>query len=188
MRGRFAASTVSPSANSGAPAPAAVRRRRVGLALMLVGLGLLIGGIFVPWVTTTCSVNCALTSVPPAGVGIAPLSDSLNGFFLAPPCAWPFWLLVVALARLLVKQEFLPLSRQRAQPALLLAGLFVVGVLGLLLVMALFAASALYRLPHEVDHAVLAPGSAVSLVGIGLFAVGGWLRYHPARHIYSATS
>ncbi len=173
--------TVSLSGPGAPDAAAGPRRRLVGLALLLVGLGVFISSLFLPWVTKTCIANCAHSGLPPSGVGLGPLSHGLNylGFTLA--CTWPCWVLVAVVTPYLVRQEFLPAPRQRALPALMLAGLFAVGVPVALFVTSLLNASVSNHLTGEVDSQELGPGSAVSLVGIALFAVGGWLRYHPIR-------
>jgi len=145
-------------------------RRRMGLALMLGGLALATGGFFLPWLSVGCAANCTFASWAPTRGPIA-----TEGLFLF--ICWPAWLLVLVLAFLTALQEARPASRRGAAPALLLAGmLLVVQVITLLLL-----AIAITRPGLPVLTFGLLPGSAVSPLGALLVAVGGWLRYHPAR-------
>lgn len=173
--------TVSRSEPGAPGAATGPRRRLVGLALLLTGLGVLIGSLFLPWVTETCRTNCAHSALPSAGVGLSPLSHGLNDLGFTLLLTWLYWVLVAVVTFFLVWQEFLPARRQSALPAMLLAGLFAIGVPGVLFLTALLSGSVSNHLTGEVDAEGLGPGSAISLVGVALFAVGGWLRYHPIR-------
>jgi hypothetical protein len=153
------------------PVPAGARgRRRLGLLLLLVGLALAGGGLFLPWLRISCSANC--------GDGTGSWSfvrePATNGLFLS---CWPMWVMVVLVALLTAMGEFLRAERPTAVPVVLLAGaLLVMQALGLLSIE--FVGFSTVR---PVLTFTLLPGCSVSLLGTLLVAVGGWLRYHPRR-------
>jgi hypothetical protein len=146
----------------------AKRRRRAGLALLLAGLVLVAGGLFLPWLSIDCTANCGF------GTGSWPLirRPATDGLFLL---CWPMWLTVLLFVLLTAVQEFRPAPRRTAVPVLLLAGaLLVMQAIGL-------AANGFtgFSTARLVLTFTLLPGCAVSLLGTLLVAIGGWLRYHP---------
>jgi hypothetical protein len=144
----------------------AKRRRRLGLLLLLVGLALAGGGLFLPWLRITCS-NCG----DGAYIVREPATD---GLFLI---CWPMWLMILIPALLTTLVEVRRVQRPTAAPVLLLAGaLLVMQVIGLLLDGFTGFSTARLILTYT-----LLPEVAVSLLGTLLVAVGGWLRYHPRR-------
>ena len=146
-------------------------RRRVGLALLLAGLALAAGSLFLPWLRFDCSANCGDLSWPIIRGPVA-----TDGLFLF--VCWPPWLLVVTCALLTAVGEFRPGDRRTAVPALLLAGtLLVVQALAFLLV----GFTGFSTPPRPVITEELLPGCAVGPLGALLVAVGGWIRYHPRR-------
>lgn len=155
-----------------------LNRHLLGLLLMLAGLGLFVGGLFLPWLTITCTANCTPGAAAPESIG--PLSDGPNTFFTLCPCAFLLWALIGAVILSLIGLEFLPVERRRAFPALLLAGLLLVGNVLLFLSVDFFASlrGSFDHLYHEVYTVDLVIGCAVSPLGVLLFAFGGWLRYH----------
>jgi len=154
--------------------PRAQDRRRVGLALLLAGLALAGGGLFLPWlrIDVSCSANC----VPGYGTGSWTLvrEPATDGLFLL---CWPMWLMVLLPTLLTAMVEFRRAERPTAVPALLLAGaLLVMQAIGL--VLDWFTG---FSTARPVYTYTLLPGCAVSLLGTLCVGVGGWLRYHPAR-------
>jgi hypothetical protein len=148
----------------------AKRRRRLGLLLLLVGLVLAGGGLFLPWLRITCAANCG------SGNGSWSLvrEPATDGLFLI---CWPMWLMVLLPALLTGMVEFRRAQRPTAVPVLLLAGaLLVMQVIGLMANG--FTGFSTARL---IVAYTLLPGCAVSLLGTLLVAVGGWLRHHPRR-------
>jgi hypothetical protein len=146
-------------------------RRRLGLLLLLSGLALAGGGLFLPWLRIDCA-NCG-SVYGTSSVIRAPATD---GLFLL---CWPMWLMVLITALLTAIVEFSRAARPTAAPVLLLAGaLLVMQALG-------FEISGFMGFrPGGANLDVtgtLLPGVAVSLLGTLLVAVGGWLRYHPRR-------
>ena len=157
--------------------PAGARgRRRLGLLLLLVGLALAGGGLFLPWLRINCSANCGY------GNGSWPLvrEPATDGLFLI---CWPMWLMVLLFALLTAMLEFRRAERPTAVPVLLLAGaLLVIQAIGLMSTGFTGFSTARPILTYS-----LLPGCAVSLLGTLLVAVGGWLRYHPRRIATSPT-
>lgn len=143
--------------------PAGARgRRRLGLLLLLVGLTLVGGGLFLPWLRIDDG---------PLSLVREPATD---GLFLI---CWPMWLLVLLPALLTAMVEFRRAQRPTAVPVLLLAGaLLVMQAIGLMTTSFMGFSTA-----RPVLTFTLLPGVAVSLLGTLLVAVGGWLRYHPRR-------
>jgi hypothetical protein len=153
----------------------AQRRRRLGLLLLLVGLALVAGGLFLPWLRIDCLANCGY------GYGTAswPLVRgpvATDGLFLF--VCWPVWLLVLVCGVLTAVEEFRPTERHTAVPALLLAAMLLVM---LALVFLLIGFTGFSPAPRPVVTYTLLPGCPVSLLGVPLVAVGGWLRYHSRR-------
>ncbi len=147
-------------------------RRRLGLLLLLVGLALAGGGLFLPWLRITCSANCG------SGNGSWSLirEPATDGLFLI---CWPMWLMVLIPTLLTTLVEVRRAQRPTAVPVLLLAGaLLVMQAIGFEIVgfMGFRPGGSSLNLT-----ATLLPGGAVSLLGTLLVAVGGWLRYHPRR-------
>ncbi len=145
-------------------------RRRVGLALLLVGLALAGGGLFLPWLRIDCLPTCRY--------GNSSLSlvrePATDGLFLI---CWPMWLAVLICVLLTAMVEFRRAARPTAVPALLLAGaLLVMQAIGFVSVEFTGFSTARLVLTYT-----LLPGCAVSLLGTLLVGVGGWLRYHPRR-------
>jgi hypothetical protein len=153
--------------------PRAKDRRRVGLALLLAGLVLTIGGLALPWVSVSCIATCQTFSADYAATR-GPIETFGASLF-----AWlsPAWVLVVIVALLVARQEVRPIDRRSAVPVLLLA-------LILLLVQAFIFVLLRFYLHFAATPLLvfgLLPGGAVSPIGTVLVAVGGWLRYHPRR-------
>ena len=137
-------------------------RRRLGLLLLLVGLALAGGGLFLPWLRIDDG---------PLSLVREPATD---GLFLI---CWPMWLMVLIPTLLTAMVEVRRAPRPTAAPVLLLAGaLLVMQAIGLM--SNGFTGFSTARL---VLTYTLLPGVAVSLLGTLLVAVGGWLRYHPRR-------
>lgn len=143
--------------------PAGARgRRRLGLLLLLVGLALAGGGLFLPWLRIDDG---------PLSLVREPATD---GLFLI---CWPMWLMVLIPALLTAVVELRRAKRPTAVPVLLLAGaLLVMQAIGLVINGFMGFSTA-----HLVLTYTLLPGFAASLLGTLLVAVGGWLRYHPRR-------
>ena len=136
--------------------------RRLGLLLLLVGLALAGGGLFLPWLRIDDG---------PLSLVREPATD---GLFLI---CWPMWLMVLLPALLTAMVEFRRAQRPTAVPVLLLAGaLLVMQAIGLILINFMGFSTA-----RPVFTFTLLPGCAVSPLGTLLVAVGGWLRYHPRR-------
>jgi hypothetical protein len=146
----------------------AKKRRRLGLLLLLAGVVLAAGGLFLPWLRIDCSADC--------GYGSGPLvrAPATDGLFLI---CWPMWLMVLLCALLTAMVEVRRAKRPTAVPVLLLAGaLLVMQAIGL--VANGFTG---FSTARPVMSYTLLPGVAVAPVGALLVAVGGWLRYHPRR-------
>jgi hypothetical protein len=151
-------------------------RRHLGLLLLLAGLVLAGGGLFLPWLSIDCSANCAYVNIP-LNVVREPATD---GLFLI---CWPMWLMVLIPALLTVVVEFRRAQRSTAVPVLLLAGsLLVMQAIGLMV-----NGFIGFRTAPPVLTYTLLPGCAISLLGTLLVAVGGWLRYHPRQIAASPT-
>ncbi len=145
-------------------------RRRLGLLLLLVGLALAGGGLFLPWLRIDCSADC-YTFTAPSFLVREPATD---GLFLI---CWPMWVVVLLPALLTAMVEFRRDKRPTAVPVLLLAGaLLVMQAIGLMSDSFMGFSTA-----RPVLTFTLLSGCAVSLFGTLLVAVGGWLRYHPRR-------
>jgi hypothetical protein len=145
-------------------------RRRLGLLLLLAGLALAGGGLFLPWLRIDCLANCAFATSPPFLVR----EPATDGLFLI---CWPMWVMVLLPAVFTAIVEFRRARRPTAVPVLLLAGaLLVMQAIGLMITSFMGFSTA-----RPVLTFTLLPGCAVSLLGTLLVAVGGWLRYHPRR-------
>lgn len=144
-------------------------RRRLGLLLLLAGLALAGGGLFLPWLRISCPDTCIYGT--PSYFDRAPATD---GLFLI---CWPMWLMVLIPALLTAVVEFRRAARPSAAPVLLLAGaLLVMQALGFMI-----TGFTGFSTARPVLTYTPLPGIAVSLLGTLLVAVGGWLRYHPRR-------
>ena len=144
--------------------------RRLGLLLLLVGLALVGGGLFLPWLRIDCLPNCAFATSPPFLVR----EPATDGLFLI---CWPMWVMVLLPAIFTTIVEFRRAQRPTAVPVLLLAGALLV-MQAIALMSASFTGFSTWR---PVLTFTLLPGCAVSLLGTPLVAIGGWLRYHPHR-------
>ncbi len=159
----------------------AQRRRRIGLALLLAGLALAVGGFFLPWLSVTCVANLRQNRImapfPPTRGPARPKASSSSS-------ADPAWGLALVFVLLTAVEEFRPAERHTAVPALLLAG-------ALLVMQAIGLASNVFigfsTGPQPILTDTLLPGCAVSLLGTLLVAVGGWLHYHPWRATHPAS-
>jgi hypothetical protein len=149
-------------------------RQWLGLLLLIVGFLLAVGSFTLPWVTITCSANCV--GAPSPGLRV-PLGNVVVDF-------WPLWLVAAGAACLTARQEWLPVARRGAFPALLLAGLLLLAqtlTLLLLLAQALTLLVASHLPASPVLTSRLTSLSAVGPLGSLLVAFGGWLRYHRQR-------
>jgi hypothetical protein len=146
-------------------------RRWIGLALLLGGVGLVFGGLALPWVTYTCTATC----IPGALSGdFVPAAN--GGFFPLLPYSLPYWLVLAAVAVVMLGQDRLPADQRSTGPALLLAGLLLTGINAPLPVL---LSSGPYHTWGPVVERALDPGFFVSLLGGLLVGVGGWLHYLP---------
>jgi hypothetical protein len=145
-------------------------RRRLGLLLLLVGLALAGGGLFLPWLRVNCTANCG----DGTGSWAIVREPATDGIFLI---CWPMWLMVLLPVLLTAMMEFRRAERSTAVPVLLLAGaLLVMQAIGLM-----SNGFTGFSTARPIFTYTLLPGCAVSLLGTLLVAVGGWLRYHPRR-------